>query len=174
MVRSLVSWSCFSLTDVCPVLLLSSDRERKSGRPLMVSLALELLSRNLRRTPSNSSALERQEYARRDRDLFWYLFRGSIWESWTRYDISLSLLRLCSSEVYLYSPKLESVADASERWPILNILSPFLRDWMPLVDEYYYCESKPLSHSYLAYPLAQIHPRSLGHVLVPCHLLRSC
>ena len=69
------------------MLLLSSDRERKSGRPLLVSLALELLSRNLRRTPSNSSALERQEYARRDRDLFWYLFRGSIWEGWTRYDV---------------------------------------------------------------------------------------
>jgi hypothetical protein len=51
----------------------------------MVSLTLELVSRNLRRTPSSSSALERQEYARRDRDLFWYLFRGSIWESWTRY-----------------------------------------------------------------------------------------
>ena len=84
MVRSL---SRFSETDVCPVLLLSFDRERKSGRPLLVSLALELLSRNLRRTPSNSFALERQEYARRDRDLFWYLFRGSIWESWTRYDV---------------------------------------------------------------------------------------
>jgi Peroxisomal membrane protein (Pex16) len=53
----------------------------------MVSLALELLSRHLRRTPSNSSALERQEYARRDRDLLWYLFRGSIWETWTRYGI---------------------------------------------------------------------------------------
>lgn len=51
----------------------------------MVSLALELISRNLRRTPSNSSSLERQEYAQRDRDLFWYLLRGSIWESWTRY-----------------------------------------------------------------------------------------
>ena len=67
------------------VIFLSSDRERKSNRPLMVSLALELVSRNLRRTPSNSSSLERQEYARRDGDLFWYLFRGSIWESWTRY-----------------------------------------------------------------------------------------
>lgn len=67
------------------VIFLSSDRERKSNRPLMVSLALELVSRNLRRTPSNSSSLERQEYARRDSDLFWYLFRGSIWESWTRY-----------------------------------------------------------------------------------------
>lgn len=74
-----------------PVLLLSSDRERKSNRPLMVSLALELVSRNLRRSPSSSSALERQEYARRDRDLFWYLFRGSVWESWTRYRVMYRL-----------------------------------------------------------------------------------
>ena len=74
-------------TNTLPVLFLSYDRERKTSRPLMVSLALELVSRNLRRTPSGSSALERQEYARRDRDLFWYLFRGSIWESWTRYCI---------------------------------------------------------------------------------------
>jgi peroxin-16 len=74
-------------TNPPPVLLLSSHRERKSSRPLMVSLTLELVSRNLRRTPSNSSALERQEYARRDRDLFWYLLRGSIWESWTRYGV---------------------------------------------------------------------------------------
>ena len=130
----------------------------------MISLTLEFLSRNLRRTPSNSSALERQEYARRDRDLFWYLFRGSIWDSWTRYDIFLSPLRLCDPELRFCSPKLESIAEASERWPILNILSPFLRDWMPLVDEYYYCESESLSLLYVTYPLAQIHPRSLG----PC------
>jgi len=104
------------------VLLLSSDRERKSSRPLMVSLTLELVSRNLRRTPSNSSALERQEYARRDRDLIWYLFRGSIWESWTR-------------------PKLESFAESSAQWPLLNIPGAFLRDWMPLIDEYHYYTS---------------------------------
>jgi len=104
------------------VLLLSSDRERKSSRPLMVSLTLELVSRNLRRTPSSSSALERQEYARRDRDLLWYLFRGSIWESWTR-------------------PKLESFAEGSAQWPLLNIPGAFLRDWMPLIDEYHYYTS---------------------------------
>ncbi len=73
------------LTNTLLVILLSSDRERKSSRPLMISLALELVSRNLRRPTSHSSTLERQEYARRDRDLLWYLFRGSIWESWTRY-----------------------------------------------------------------------------------------
>jgi hypothetical protein len=54
----------------------------------MVSLTLELVSRNLRRTSSSLSALGCQEYAeytQRDLDLFWYLFRGLIWESWMRY-----------------------------------------------------------------------------------------
>lgn len=74
-----------SFSDICALseaIMLSADR--KSNRPLMVSLAMELLSRNIRRVPSNSSSLERGEYARRDRDLFWYLVRGSIWETWTR------------------------------------------------------------------------------------------
>ncbi|KAJ8515372.1 hypothetical protein ONZ45_g7206 [Pleurotus djamor] len=62
--------------------LLSADR--RTNRPLVCALVLELFSRNLRRNPSHSAALERSEYARRDRDMFWYLFRGSIWESYTR------------------------------------------------------------------------------------------
>ncbi|KAI0296159.1 peroxisome membrane protein [Russula brevipes] len=117
-----IAESVYVLRPLIYVLLLSSDRDRKSSKPLMVSLAFELVSRNLRRTPSNSSTLERQEYARRDRDLFWYLFRGSIWESWTR-------------------PKLESLADSSAQRPVLSILSAFLRDWMPLIDEYHYYTS---------------------------------
>ena len=64
------------------VSLLASDR--KSNRPLMVSLALELVSRNLRRSPSNSSSLERSEYARRDREFLWYLLRGVVWQDFTR------------------------------------------------------------------------------------------
>ncbi|KAI0052852.1 peroxisome membrane protein [Auriscalpium vulgare] len=110
----------FILRPLIYVILLSSGP--KSSRPLVVSLVLELLSRNLRRTPSNSSTLERSEYARRDRDLLWYLFRGSIWESWTR-------------------PKLESLADGTARIPVVGILGAFLRDWMPLIDEYYYYTS---------------------------------
>ncbi|KAI9509073.1 peroxisome membrane protein [Russula earlei] len=158
LVRSLLSpqeWVAESVHILRPfiyVLLLASDRERKSSRPLMISLMLELMSRGLRRTPSNSSALERQEYARRDRDLVWYLFRGSIWESWTR-------------------PKLESFAESSEQWPVLNILSTLLRDWMPLVDEYYYCKH---GHPHLfpcTYLRMQIHPRSLRSRRCTPHLL---
>ncbi|KAI0068235.1 peroxisome membrane protein [Artomyces pyxidatus] len=115
-----LSESIHILRPLIYVSLLSS--ERHSNRPLVVSLALELLSRNLRRIPTNSSSLERSEYARRDRDLLWYLVRGSIWETWTR-------------------PKLEAFVDSTSNIPVIGLLGAFLRDWMPLIDEYYYYTS---------------------------------
>ncbi|TFY79658.1 hypothetical protein EWM64_g4361 [Hericium alpestre] len=117
-------WVAESLYILRPLIyvILISKSGRKSNRPLMVSLALELISRNIRRTPSNSSALERAEYARRDRDLLWYLLRGSIWETWTK-------------------PKLESFADRTAQIPVIGVFGAFLKDWMPLIDEYYYSNS---------------------------------
>jgi len=50
----------------------------------MTALAMELISHNLRRAPSQSSVLERSEYARRDKDMLWYLLRGSVWQNYTR------------------------------------------------------------------------------------------
>jgi hypothetical protein len=35
---------------------------------------------------------------------------------------------------------LESFAESSAQWPLLNIPGALLRDWMPLIDEYHYCE----------------------------------
>ncbi|KAI0801195.1 peroxisome membrane protein, partial [Fomes fomentarius] len=92
---------------------------RKDNRPLMTALALELLALNLRRVPSQSSVLERSEYARRDRDITWYLLRGSIWDTWTR-------------------PKLENFANKTAHTPFVGIFSAFVKDWIPLIDEYYY------------------------------------
>jgi len=100
------------------VSLLVSD-DRKSNRPLASALLLEVVSRTLRRTPPPSAALERSEYARRDRDMVWYLLRGSIWESYTR-------------------PKLESFADMASQKPLLSLFGALVRDWVPLIDEYYY------------------------------------
>ncbi|KAI0348593.1 peroxisome membrane protein [Trametopsis cervina] len=102
------------------VVLLS--RDRATNRPLMTALALEFLSRTMRRVPSSSAALERSEYARRDRDIIWYLFRDSIWETWTR-------------------PKVDGFAERTAHTPILSVLSAFLKDWIPLINEYHYCES---------------------------------
>ncbi|KAI0076059.1 peroxisome membrane protein [Panus rudis PR-1116 ss-1] len=95
------------------------SKDRQTNRPLLTALALEFLSRNLRRVPSTSSALERTEYARRDRDILWYLFRGSIWENWTR-------------------PKLEAFVDRTSHTHLLGLFSALLKDWIPLIDEYYY------------------------------------
>ncbi|KAF8609573.1 peroxisome membrane protein [Ceratobasidium sp. AG-I] len=100
------------------VYLLSRSPKNKS-RPLVVSLAIELISRNLRRLPPASAQLERAEYARRDRDLLWYIFRGAIWSDWTR-------------------PKFDAVMKKTENAPLLGLLSSFIGDWVPLIDEYYY------------------------------------
>jgi len=99
------------------VIMLS--RDRTTNRPLITALAIEFITRYLRRLPSSSSALERSEYARRDRDVIWYLFRDTIWESWTR-------------------PKLNGFADRTASTPLLSVLSAFLKDWIPLIDEYHY------------------------------------
>jgi peroxin-16 len=92
---------------------------KHKDRALLATFALELLSRNLRRVPSPSSTVERDEYARRDRDLVWYLLRGSVWDSYTR-------------------PKIESIAENIATKPIIGALSMIIRDWIPLIDEYYY------------------------------------
>ncbi|KAF5385206.1 hypothetical protein D9615_001495 [Tricholomella constricta] len=109
--------SIYILRPLVYVSLLVSDR--RSNRPLITALVMELLSRNLRRTPPPSAALERTEYARRDRDMLWYLFRGSIWESYTR-------------------PKLEAFATRASHAPLLGLFGAFVHDWIPLIDEYYY------------------------------------
>ncbi|CCO29397.1 Peroxisomal membrane protein PEX16 AltName: Full=Peroxin-16 [Rhizoctonia solani AG-1 IB] len=99
--------------------LLSRSNKNNKSTALGVSLVIELLSRNLRRAPAPSSQLERGEYARRDRDLLWYFFRGAIWSEWTR-------------------PKLDAVAKKTQDAPLLGLLSAFIGDWVPLIDEYYY------------------------------------
>ena len=69
-----------------PASLVVADRKSQehSNRALIVALFMEFVSRSLRRTPP-SATLERSEYARRDKDMAWYLLRGSIWESYTRF-----------------------------------------------------------------------------------------
>ncbi|PAV21941.1 peroxisome membrane [Pyrrhoderma noxium] len=113
-------WLCefvFILRPLIYVWLLS--KKPKSTNPLIVSLSLELFSRYLRRNPPASSALERNEYARRDRDLLWYFFRGSIWESYTR-------------------PKLETLASRTAHTPVLGLMSAIIKDWIPLIEDIYY------------------------------------
>lgn len=79
--------SCQSNLIFCIIAsLLAYDRRNKqhTNRALMTALVMEFISRNLRRAPPPSALLERSEYARRDKDMLWYLLRGSIWETYTR------------------------------------------------------------------------------------------
>jgi len=101
------------------VYVIALSREGRTAHPLVISLVLDFFSRYLRRSPPPSSTLERSEYARRDRDLLWYFFRVQIWETYTR-------------------PKLVGFADKTASAPILGLLSAFVKDWVPLIDEYYY------------------------------------
>ncbi|KAF5312260.1 hypothetical protein D9619_003549 [Psilocybe cf. subviscida] len=106
------------LVYVC-LLIRDRKREERTSRALVVALLMEFASRNLRRNPPPSATLEREEYARRDKDMLWYLLRGSIWETYTR-------------------PKLDSLVTRTAHTPILGLFGSLLKDWIPLIDDYYY------------------------------------
>ncbi|TFK77135.1 peroxisome membrane protein [Pluteus cervinus] len=112
-----VSEVLYTLRPLVYCVLYASDRNTK--RPLVAILLLELLSRTLRRAPPPSAILECSEYAHRDRDVFWYLLRGSIWQHFSR-------------------PKLEALAHKVGRAPLVGLFGALLEDWIPLIDEYYY------------------------------------
>ncbi|EKM61083.1 uncharacterized protein PHACADRAFT_180232 [Phanerochaete carnosa HHB-10118-sp] len=100
-------------------IMLANDSGRNAKRPLITALALEFIARQLRRTPGSTATLERSEYSRRDADIVWYLLRGSIWETWTR-------------------PKLDAFAERTANMPVLSVMSAFVKDWIPLINEYHY------------------------------------
>ncbi len=75
--------------------------------------------------------------------MIWYLLRGSIWETYTRY---AGLHRVVSWLLILFfRPKLEAVAEKTSHAPLLGLFGALMKDWIPLIDEYYYCTSYALS-----------------------------
>ncbi|KAH7916405.1 peroxisomal membrane protein PEX16 [Hygrophoropsis aurantiaca] len=115
--QDLLAESVYILRPFVYAILLSTRTHK--DRALATAFAMELVSRSLRRTPPASAVVERSEYARRDRDMLWYLLRGSVWETYTR-------------------PKIESFVETTARTPLLNLVSGVVKDWIPLIDEYYY------------------------------------
>ena len=67
-----------------------SSTKKHKDKALVTAFAMELISRNMRRTTSPSAILERDEYARRDKDILWYLLRGSVWETYSRFVDSIA------------------------------------------------------------------------------------
>ena len=67
---------------------------------------------------------------------------------------AISLFYLLSLNFTLLRPKVESLANKALNVPVLGVVGALLKDWMPLLDEYYYCERSlsPLSiHSPLTH-----------------------
>lgn len=116
-VQDWIAEGIYILRPLIYVTMLSAKKHK--DRALVTAFAFDLLSRNLRRAPSASASVERDEYARRDRDLAWYLLRGSVWELYTR-------------------PKLESLIEKVAHVPLLSLVGAVVKDWVPLIDEYYY------------------------------------
>ncbi|KAF5313976.1 hypothetical protein D9611_006777 [Ephemerocybe angulata] len=119
--RDWIAEVVYILRPLVYVCLLVRDKRspRPSSRALVVVLIMELIARNLRRAPPPSAALEREEYAKRDKDMLWYLLRGSIWETWTR-------------------PKLEGFVSGTARMPLIGLFGSLVGDWIPLIDQYHY------------------------------------
>jgi peroxin-16 len=73
--------------------------------------------------------------------MLWYLLRGSIWETYTRFVQRLILSELILADGFVNRPKLESFVTQTARTPLLSLFGSFAKDWIPLINEYYYCAS---------------------------------
>ena len=66
-----------------------------------------------------ASSVEADEWSTRTRGLWWYFLRGPVWFQWTR-------------------PKIERFATWTENRRIIGFFGSIARDYLPLVDDYYY------------------------------------
>ncbi|WFD36578.1 hypothetical protein MCUN1_003461 [Malassezia cuniculi] len=76
-----------------------------------------LVSSNTRAKPISS--VESDEWAARGRGLWWYFLRGPVWYRWTR-------------------PKIACFARRTEHRALIGMVGAIARDYLPLVDDYYY------------------------------------
>lgn len=65
------------------------------------------------------STVEGDEWSARDRSFWWYLLRGPVWYNYTR-------------------PKIEGLVRRTENRRIIGMVGNIARDYLPLVDDYYY------------------------------------
>jgi peroxin-16 len=125
---------------------------RKYGRrhtlPYLVSLSLEYLAYTMRTQATAQckvppSTVEQDETAKRRRAFLWYLLRGPVWDSFTKYAKPLHfsvpgvMLTQCSLRC---RRRLEGVQSAFEDKPVVGFVATLIKDYVPLIDEYYFCK----------------------------------
>ena len=55
--------------------------------------------------------------------------------------LKIPFLQLSWPEILVNRPKLESFVTQTARTPLLGLFGSFVKDWIPLINEYYYCTS---------------------------------
>ena len=87
----------------------------------MVPLAFRLIARHIR-PEAGESLLLASHYAKLDRRLASSFFlQGPMWVGWTR-------------------PKIMALVKGIERIPLIGLAGEFVEGYIPLVDDYFYCE----------------------------------
>ncbi|KAH8923923.1 peroxisome membrane protein [Atractiella rhizophila] len=102
---------------------------RRDPIPFFSSLAIEYATFKMfslhiqkRRTTTPASEVEKGEKERRERQFWKYLFRGPVWDAWTK-------------------PHLQRISGALEGKPLLGLFSTYVDLYVPLIEEYYYYTS---------------------------------
>ena len=95
-----------------------------------------MISRNL-------SEVEKNEATKRARKFWWYFLRGPMWDGWTKCVGALHRQILADVAFPTYRPKIVGISAALEGKPILGFLSTFVQDYLPLIDEYHFCQPFP-------------------------------
>lgn len=92
----------------------------RSLPPFLIPLLMRILARRLR-SPA-TTILQSQHNATLDRRLLVQAFlTGPMWIGWTR-------------------PKIQSWVEWFERWPLVGMVAGLGEGYLPLVDDYIYCE----------------------------------
>ncbi|EIM23909.1 peroxisome membrane protein [Wallemia mellicola CBS 633.66] len=108
-------------------------RTRSEWTPLLISLSMSILSRQLRKYDQrnavspyafdvNKSSIEMNEHMRREQSFIRYLLRGPIWSDFTK-------------------PRVESLVHRFENWPLIGLAAGIVGDYIPLVDNYHFYTS---------------------------------
>lgn len=110
---------------IAPYKPLSLPTLSRSLPPFLIPLAMRLLARRLRSASSQyggtTDLLASHNAAQDRRTASAFFFTGPMWVGWTR-------------------PKITSWIEWLERWPVVGIAGSWAGGYLPLVDDYYYCE----------------------------------
>jgi hypothetical protein len=67
-------------------------------------------------------------------------------------------------------PKVEALVEKTANLPIIGVVSSIVKDWIPLVDGYYYCEYFLMEPCWFSLTETGVRHRSVTLACSRCHL----